>query len=79
MTYPQSVKDFSLDEFFYFCTTYIQINSESDYIMNIHEYQGKEILASYGFAFNGIVANNGGRSGCCCKTINLTRNGLVCC
>jgi succinyl-CoA synthetase beta subunit len=26
--------------------------------MNIHEYQGKEILASYGVAFNGIVANN---------------------
>jgi succinyl-CoA synthetase beta subunit len=26
--------------------------------MNIHEYQGKEILASYGVRIHGIVANN---------------------
>jgi succinyl-CoA synthetase beta subunit len=48
--------------------------------MNIHEYQGKEILASYGVRIQrGIVANSP-RSGCCCKTIN-NRNGykLVCC
>jgi succinyl-CoA synthetase beta subunit len=45
----------------------------------IHEYQGKEILASYGVRIQrGIVASP--RSGCCCKTIN-NRNGykLVCC
>jgi succinyl-CoA synthetase beta subunit len=40
--------------------------------MNIHEYQGKEILASYGVRIQrGIVANSP-RSGCCCKTINET-------
>jgi succinyl-CoA synthetase beta subunit len=38
---------------------YSEINSESDkfYIMNIHEYQGKEILASWS-THSGIVANN---------------------
>jgi succinyl-CoA synthetase beta subunit len=41
--------------------------------MNIHEYQGKEILASYGVRIQrGIV--NSPVEGCCCKTIN-NRNG----
>jgi succinyl-CoA synthetase beta subunit len=34
-------------------------NPDKFYIMNIHEYQGKEILASYGVRIQrGIVANN---------------------
>jgi succinyl-CoA synthetase beta subunit len=40
---------------------YSEIIQDPDkfYIMNIHEYQGKEILASYGVRIQrGIVANN---------------------
>jgi succinyl-CoA synthetase beta subunit len=52
-------KKFCLDEFCYFWHLYSEITSDPDkfYIMNIHEYQGKEILVTE-FAFNGIVANN---------------------
>jgi succinyl-CoA synthetase beta subunit len=51
---------------------YSEITSGSDkfYIMNIHEYQGKEILASYGVRIQrGIVAHNAVEA-VAAKTIN---------
>jgi succinyl-CoA synthetase beta subunit len=44
---------------FLFLSLYSEINSDPDkfYIMNIHEYQGKEILAELRIQ-RGIVANN---------------------
>jgi succinyl-CoA synthetase beta subunit len=47
--------------------------------MNIHEYQGKEILASYGVRIQrGIVANNAVEAVAAAKQ-TTNRNKLVCC
>jgi succinyl-CoA synthetase beta subunit len=46
--------------------------------MNIHEYQGKEILASYGVRIQrGIVANNAVEAVAAAKQLT-NRNKLVC-
>ena len=45
-----------MNVFYYFCSTFNKINA---FNMNLHEYQGKEILASHGVRVQrGIVANS---------------------
>ena len=47
------------DEFSYFCAPESRDNKVKNFNMDIHEYQGKEILASYGVKVQrGYVANN---------------------
>jgi succinyl-CoA synthetase beta subunit len=63
-----------------FVHLYSEINSDPDkfYIMNIHEYQGKEILASYGVRIQrGIVANNAVEAVAAAKQL-LKQEQVVC-